>query len=60
VDLGVSVAGVDLGASVDLGLDNNTASTPGNDTSTPGNVVNDVVDTVDGLLNGLLRKPGKK
>jgi hypothetical protein len=45
VDVGVNVAGINVGAAVDLGLDNTTTTTT---TTTP------VVD-VGGLLDGLLR-----
>jgi hypothetical protein len=62
VDLGVNLGGSDLNVGLDLGLDddNDQGQDTGNTTPAPGNVVNDVVDTVDGLLKGLLRKPGKK
>ena len=35
-------------------------SGPGSDNSGPGNVVNDLVDDVGGLINGQLKRPGKK
>jgi hypothetical protein len=56
VNLDVSVAGVELGANVDLGLGTNQAdtspTTPATDTGTT------VLTDVGGLLNGLIRRPG--
>jgi len=68
VDLGVSLGDTNLGVTVDLGLDDagtaldtgGVTSPPVDDTANPGNVVTDVVDTVDNALNGLLRRPGRK
>ena len=55
VNLGLEVAGADLGVAVDLGLDD-AESTPS--TPAPENT-NTVVD-VGGLLDGLLRRPGRR
>jgi hypothetical protein len=55
VNLGLEVAGADLGVSVDLGLDD-AETTPA--TPAPENT-NTVVD-VGGLLDGLLRRPGRR
>jgi hypothetical protein len=57
VDLGVNVAGVDLGVGVDLGLNDTTASTP--DTTTDTTTTTTVIDDVGGLLDGLLRRRPK-
>jgi hypothetical protein len=61
VDLGVSVAGTDLGLGVDLGLGNNepatdtgSSTTPATDTGNTGTI------DVGGLLDGLLRRPGRR
>jgi len=56
VDLGVNVAGVDLNVGLDLGLDNDSTTETTTPTTTPTTPVIDV----GGLLNGLLRRPGKK
>jgi len=58
VDLGLGVAGVDLGLSVDLGLDGSKDAGPATDTADTTNT-GTVVD-VGGLLDGLLRRPGRK
>jgi hypothetical protein len=65
VDLGVSVAGIDLGVNLDLGLGNDSATTPdtSTDTTTPGTPATTppppVID-LGGLLDGLLRRPGRR
>lgn len=61
VDLGVSLGAVDLGVSVDLGLDNDDTDT-GETTAptTPPPVTTPVVEVVDGLLDGLIRRPGRR
>jgi hypothetical protein len=56
VDLGVNVAGVDLNVGVNLGLGSTTATDTTTTTETPTTPVIDV----GGLLDGLLRRPGKK
>jgi hypothetical protein len=70
VDLGVNagvghVVAIETGGTVgaDLGLDDDDDQGENKGTPTtppPGNVVDDVVETVDSVLKGLLRKPGKK
>jgi hypothetical protein len=61
VDLGVSVGGVDLGLGLDLGLG---GSEPATDTGSPTNPATDTGNTgtidVGGLLDGLLRRPGRR
>jgi hypothetical protein len=61
VAVGLEVAGLDLGLGVDLGLDDADSTpdtgTPETDTDTGTN--NTVVD-VGGLLDGLLRRPGRR
>jgi hypothetical protein len=69
VDLGVSVAGVDLGLGLDLGLDNangNDTGTNQSDTGSPGTgggttppATTPVID-VGGLLDGILNRQRKK
>lgn len=56
VDLGVNVAGVDLGVGVDLGLNDTATSTPDTTTDT---TTTTVIDDVGGLLDGLLRRRPK-
>jgi hypothetical protein len=69
VDLGLTVGSIDVGVGIDLGLDRDDANQNGNepvleDTSnpadpapaTPGNIIDDV----GGLLDGLLRRPGRR
>jgi hypothetical protein len=68
VNLGLEVAGADLGLEVDLGLDDDVDNSgPGNqndtsDSSGPGSSPADDTATVDvgGLLDGLLRRPGRR
>jgi hypothetical protein len=55
VNLGLEVAGADLGVGVDLGLDD-AESTP----ATPAPENTNTVDDVRGLLDGLLRRPGRR
>jgi hypothetical protein len=55
VNLGLEVAGADLGVAVDLGLDD-AESTPSAPTPETTNTVVDV----GGLLDGLLRRPGRR
>ncbi len=55
VDLGVAVAGVDLGLGIDLGLGDDTGQT---DSSNPAPAP--AIIDVGGLLDGLLRRPGRK
>lgn len=61
VDLGVNVGGLDVGLGLDLGLganepatDTGSSTTPATDTGNTG-----IVD-VGGLLDGLLRRPGRR
>jgi hypothetical protein len=69
VDLGASVAGVDLGVNLDLGLGSDPVATP--DTSTDPGTTDTTTDTttttppppvvdLGGLLDGLLRRPGRR
>jgi FecR protein len=61
VNLGVAIAGADLDLGLDLGLDN-ANSTPNTGTATPDTTTdtgNTVVD-VGGLLDRLLRRPGRR
>jgi hypothetical protein len=61
VDVGVSVGGVDLGLNVDLGLGGNEPATDtGSSTSTATDTGNTGTIDVGGLLDGLLRRPGRK
>jgi hypothetical protein len=66
VNLGLNIAGTDLSLGLDLGLDDDGNNGHGNDAggSDPGNPGSQpakppVID-VGGLLNGLLRRPGRK
>jgi hypothetical protein len=60
VDLGVSVAGVDLDVGLDLGLDNGNDDTdPGSSTTDTTTDTSDTIIDVGGLLEGLLRRPGR-
>ena len=61
VDLGVNVGGLDVGLGLDPGLgdnepatDNGSSTTPATDTGNTGTV------DVGGLLDGLLRRPGRR
>ena len=56
VDLGLGVAGLEVDLGVNLGLDDSTITTPGADT-TPETAP--VID-VGGLLDSLLRRPGRR
>ncbi len=59
VDLGVTVGGLDLGLGVDLGLGNDDTETESSapPATEPGNTP--IID-VGGLLDGLLRRPGRR
>ena len=61
VDLGVNVAGVDLGLGLDLGLDGNKSDTsnPGTTGGTPPPPTTPIVD-VGGLLDGILNRHRRK
>ena len=69
IDVGLNAGGIDVGPGIDLGLDDgnnghgndsdvNDPSNPGNSPppATPGNIIEDV----GGLLDGLLRRPGRR
>ena len=56
VDLGLGVAGLEVDLGVNLGLEDSTTTTPGTDT-TPETAP--VID-VGGLLDSLLRRPGRR
>jgi hypothetical protein len=62
VDLGLSVAGADLDLGVDLGLDGSDPET--NTDSSPTTPATDAGDTgttdLGGLLDSLLRRPGRR
>jgi hypothetical protein len=69
IDLGLTVGSIDVGLGIDLGLDGDDANENGNEPvlddtnnpagpapATPGNIIDDV----GGLLDGLLRRPGRR
>jgi hypothetical protein len=63
VDLDLTVAGADLDLGIDLGLGNDDPSTPSTDTTTTtGTDTTDTGTVVDvgGLLDSLLRRPGRR
>jgi hypothetical protein len=69
IDLGVTVGGLDVDLGVDLGLDDDGNNghgndADGNDSSNPGSAPpanpGNIVDDVGGLLDGLLRRPGRR
>lgn len=62
VDLGLTVAGADLGLGVDLGLDGSepATDTESSTTDTATDTGNTGTTDVGGLLDGLLRRPGRK
>jgi hypothetical protein len=70
IDLGVTVGGLDVDLGVDLGLDDDDGNNghgndaDGNDSSNPGSAPpanpGNIVDDVGGLLDGLLRRPGRR
>jgi hypothetical protein len=61
IDLGLSVAGTDLGLGLDLGLDDKDDSTPDTDTGTIDTDTKETGPVVDlgGVLDGLLRRRKK-
>ena len=61
VDLGVSVAGLDLDLDVGLHLDDDPATDTGSSTTdTATDSGNTGIVDVGGLLDGLLRRPGRR
>ncbi len=63
VDLGLTVAGTDLNLGLDLGLDNAVSTPdPGSTTTDAGTDSGNTTTVVDvgGLLDGLLRRPGRR
>jgi hypothetical protein len=60
VDLGVSVGGVDLGLSADLGLGGSEPATDTGSSTTATDTGNTGTTDVGGLLDSLLRRPGRK
>ena len=69
VDLGVNVGTIDVGLGIDLGLDGDNGNDNGNppvldNTSNPADSApstpGDVIEDVGGLLDGLLRRPGRR
>jgi hypothetical protein len=61
VDLGVSVAGADLGLGLDLGLgDSDPVTDTDGSTTTPTDTGTTDATDVGGLLDGLVRRPGQR
>jgi hypothetical protein len=62
VDLGVSVGGLDIGVGLDLGLGGNDSATDTDSSTTDTATDTGNTGTVDvgGLLDGLLRRPGRR
>jgi hypothetical protein len=69
IDLGLNVGGIDVNVGIDLGLDdgdNGNGNDPGGtDSSNPGtppppSTPGNIIEDVGGLLDGLLRRPGRR
>jgi hypothetical protein len=69
IDVGLNLGGIDIDLGVDLGLDDgnngNGNDAGGTDSSNPGNSApatppGNIIDDVGGLLDGLLRRPGRR
>jgi hypothetical protein len=60
VDLGLNVGGLDADLGVDLGAGDEQAADTGSSTETTTDTGNDGSTDVGGLLDGLLRRPGRR